>query len=284
MNRLLSGLRRVSKTELSGPCPFGMGGDDRFSVWEDKGNCFCRWDCPSCPMERNTSSYGGRAGWLNKLGLEISGHVTEWIGSGRTQYATSEDLLRLADEYYQYLDVDGIEYLASRGIDATQIRRFYIGQYGDRVMLPNIFYRRGERICSGIKGRSFRGTGKSWWAVPGTNGKRLYNLNGMFSGARELPVLVVESTIEPPMLASIGIPAVSAFAGGGYWDGAWASFFVGRKVYIVEDQDEAGRKYAAAKAQTMPWATVVQPPGNDLGEAYQNGEDIKGWYEELKDD
>ena len=49
-------LSKVSRAEYSGPCPW-CGGTDRFRIWRDRGNYYCRPNPGHC----------GRAGWLDEL-------------------------------------------------------------------------------------------------------------------------------------------------------------------------------------------------------------------------
>ena len=293
----LSG-KRVGKTgEYCAPCPFKSIGTDRFHFWPQRGTWYCRYDCADCPGEpADGDGMGGRKGFMDNEDLSFVGISYANKKTAPRWKPNFEELLERAMYYHDLLDDEALAYLATRGIDEETAMFFYLGRSaGHAVTFPNIYVKRrtGEMVCYGVKHRSMMANAKMrYWAEKGTLGRSLYNLNAAM--ARPTKLLIVESIVEVPMLHCLGIPAVAPYGGGKIWEQGWLKWIRHHDVYIVQDIDptdaaghNAGVDAALEKEQRIPDSVIVPPPGYtsqekyDMGDAYQDGIDIRGWYEQL---
>lgn len=121
-------LKKVTRTEYQGPCPW-CGGKDRFHVWQ-KGNYWCRPGPGHC----------GRQGWVDKLTgqeslapdqlvemrlrrLEEAKRETERRLSALERMAHCQDHFN----YHNALNDDAMEWWHTQGIDDDSIRRYTLG-------------------------------------------------------------------------------------------------------------------------------------------------------------
>lgn len=87
---------------------------------------------------------------------------------------------------------------------------------------------------------------------PQPDGRWAYNLDGVDRVPYRLPdllaaneVIVVEGEKDADRLASLGFAATCNMGGAGNWRHEWGPRFAGKRVVIVPDNDDAGRKHAA---------------------------------------
>lgn len=69
--------------------------------------------------------------------------------------------------------------------------------------------------------------------------------------ASDRGVVIVEGEKDADRLASLGILATTNAGGAGHWLADWARYFRGRRVAIIPDDDEPGRKHAASVAASL---------------------------------
>jgi len=124
-------LKRVSGDEYSGPCPW-CGGDDRFRVWRNRGNFYCRPGTGHC----------GKQGWIDQLDgvkpptkeellerrmAEIERKQAElerWRAAHERMHQCTDHLRyhRYIEEYPQYMD-----YWLREGITTESIKHYQLG-------------------------------------------------------------------------------------------------------------------------------------------------------------
>jgi hypothetical protein len=90
------------------------------------------------------------------------------------------------------------------------------------------------------------------------------------------PVFVVEGEKDVDSLWNFGIPATTNPHGAGKWRNEYSSHFLGAKVYLIPDNDVAGRKHVVQAKQSLgKYAVavhVVELPG-----VPDNGGDVSDW-------
>lgn len=100
--------------------------------------------------------------------------------------------------------------------------------------------------------RQRRPVGKNRWSWPVQGVRQLpYRLPALLKHPPEKWVLVVEGEKDVNRLASLQIVATTNAGGAGKWRAGFAEFFRGRRVAILPDNDEAGRKHAQAVAESL---------------------------------
>ena len=279
--------RRVSPTnEWAGPCPFGMGGDDRFHWWPDKGWWCCRKDCPACPGQVSQPGDWGRWGHLDER------HQTSGPPAPAVLPPSMDDAVR----YARLLDAEALAYLKERGITPASARRWLLGRRGNRLTIPNIVTN-SPTTCVGIKcrwiGEPPEDFVPKYVMIPGSRGATLFGADIL---RRRVPyALIVEAPLDVILLRQMGILAVAPFGGGGVWRSDWGNFLKNaRAVFHVADHTPGANDDGVAKAvcdmqkaegrrELLGRGRVVLPPGGakDVGEAYQQGENLARWVESL---
>ena len=275
--------------ELSGPCPI-KGGRDRFSWWPEKGNWYCRKDCPDCPGK--PASMGGRTGWFDDVDRKLLAKVPR---------PPRPDLpsMKRVDEYYEHGWDDPvlIQYLQSRQIDPQQaIMKYRIGKNCRRLTIPCIVKHDGRHDCYGIKKR-WLGTPPEEWIPkytmePGSQGASIFNYNVLLDNRKLDYLLIIEGVLDCIMLDQLKIPVIAPFGGGGVWNPAWNRSLnhVGQIIHVADDDAEesddhpAGRYWAKRRAEVTGRGDIVLPPEGykDLGEACVGGVDMMKWVNTIR--
>lgn len=101
-----------------------------------------------------------------------------------------------------------------------------------------------------------RPDGKGGWIWNVTEVRKVpYNLSGILAGADEPwnqpTVYVVEGEKDADRLNSLGCVATTNVAGAGKWTDDLSAFLAGRKVVILPDNDDPGRKHAQQVAASL---------------------------------
>lgn len=94
--------------------------------------------------------------------------------------------------------------------------------------------------------------GKTW--LPGVpKGPKLpYNLPDLIAAGPEVPVFICEGEKDADSLIDLQLLATTASGGAGQWTTVLNSWFANKKtVYILEDNDDAGRRHAQQVAQNL---------------------------------
>lgn len=96
----------------------------------------------------------------------------------------------------------------------------------------------------------------------GLNGTKpvLYRLPALVSAKRTAWVFVVEGEKDADRLAELGLIATTSPMGAGKWRPEYSEFLKDRTVFILPDNDKAGREHAEAVAATLPGSVILQLP------------------------
>jgi hypothetical protein len=108
---------------------------------------------------------------------------------------------------------------------------------------------RWEWTAHGKREKSFRQErpdGRGGWIGSTKNvGKVPYRLPELVSADPEATVFIVEGEKDADRLVSLGLVASTSAQGAGQWQPDFSPHFEGRHIVILQDNDDAGRKYAA---------------------------------------
>jgi hypothetical protein len=109
------------------------------------------------------------------------------------------------------------------------------------------------------------------WNLQGVS-KILYRLREVIEAEE---VFIVEREKDVEALRAWGFVATCNAGGAGKWDEKYSQFFKGKKVVVLQDDDEPGRKHAQTVARSVaPYAAEVRlvPP-------FDNAKDVSEWAE-----
>ena len=125
---------------------------------------------------------------------------------------------------------------------------------------------------------------------PGENGGWVWNLQGVELVPYRLPeliaaseVVIVEGERDVEALAALGVVATCKPQGSGKWPRELVPWFSGKDVLVLADNDDAGRKLAAATAaalapvaQSVRWADAFSElaPKADVSDFIEGGGDV----------
>lgn len=108
------------------------------------------------------------------------------------------------------------------------------------------------------------GQGGYDWNLNGTP-RKLYRLPELLAAKPGQTVLIVEGERDADNLAQLGLVAITNSGGAGKWRDEYNEPLRGRKVVVVPDNDEPGRKHAAHVAESLQGIAasvkVVELPG-----------------------
>jgi len=286
VNGLSYVLKSRSTGQYAGPCPFGMGGDDRCGIWaETKRDApgqlrfYCRKECSNCPgLKAHRPSAGGTAGWIGDAAT---------VGKIEAVDPDPPPGMDKVMEYHRSLNGDTVDYLEDRGIVLPTLKRFLIGTNERRFTIPCLTGRNTK--CHGIKKRWIGAPPAEYipkyTMVPGSKGMALFNTDRLLSRSWWEYFLIVEAPLDAMVLDQMGIPAVAPFGGGGVWSVSWMRFFkhVGMIINVADygDEDDQGWGFAETRTKQLKRGIITYPPGadrfgiTDMGEAYvQLGPDV----------
>jgi 5S rRNA maturation endonuclease (ribonuclease M5) len=114
--------------------------------------------------------------------------------------------------------------------------------------------------------------GGGWaWNLEGVE-RVIYNLPEVIAATE---VFIAEGEKDAETLKSLGLVASTNPGGAGKWQESFAQFFRQKKVYILPDDDEPGRKHAQDVAKSVSqYASEVR-----LIPAFRNAKDVSEWVE-----
>lgn len=114
-----------------------------------------------------------------------------------------------------------------------------------------VVYQVVRRADKGFYQRRPDGQGGWIWGL-GDVDRVLYRLPGLVAAGPETTIWIAEGEKDVDRLRSLGLVATCNSGGTGMgWDDGFSPKFRGRKVVILPDHDEAGRKHAAAVAESL---------------------------------
>jgi len=184
-------------------------------------------------------------------------------------------------------ETDAIEYLKMYG-DDTQVSTFYVEKVEEDApviyqKLVEILWTTGktdrkywyDRLITDATIDRFKlGFYKGWYTVPFFYGDQMVNIQkrrdepekrikAWYRGVRPVlfnrdimnitsMVVMTEGLVDAILLNQYGIPAISKVGGSSTWNDEWLKFFDRQKrIYLVFDNDEAGRKGAIRFASKL---------------------------------
>ncbi len=102
-----------------------------------------------------------------------------------------------------------------------------------------------------FKQRQPAGSGKWKWGLEGVRRRVLYRLPELLRSPKERPVFIAEGEKDADRLRSLGLLATTNAGGAGKWRPEYNEPLRDRPVYILPDNDDAGRKHALAVAGAL---------------------------------
>lgn len=136
------------------------------------------------------------------------------------------------EAYYYYPDADGNKYLR---VKRTPSKDFYQQHYDHE----------SGKWENGLGGRE----------------PVLYNLPKLLDAPKDQPVFVSEGEKDADRLKRLGLLATTSPMGAGKWRPGYADYLRDfREIYVLADNDEAGRKHAEQVAATILGAKIVRLP------------------------
>lgn len=173
-----------------------------------------------------------------------------------------------------------VEYLHSRGITDDSIVRFRLGFDGTRLVIP-VKNSMGHIIAARRYSQAtISGRAKMLNYSDGVEGRgkcRTFNVEALMSAEVGKKIVYCEGEFDTIIAAQNGYLACTGTAGAGSFDERNAHLVAGKTIYIVLDNDTAGRrgasKLAAIFTQLGATAAVVSWP-----EWFVNKGDITDWF------
>lgn len=284
---------RVYGAGVLAKCPFHDDSIPSMMVNKD------RWYCFSCGFGGDAIDYLIKTGAGRNLNdvLSKSGFasVVQSLPPKpkekkiRTVCPPSESMIRIHHNALMS-SPEKLEYILSRGVSVDSANKYMLG-YGKpwptsnkppRYTIP-IFDRNGSVIT--VKYRVDRDIDNSEEKYLSHPGSELYPFNTSILSDNEW-VVFCGGQIDAILLNQYGIPAVSP-PSEGVFKAEWAKMFVGKKVYVLLDNDNAGRCGTDKVTSIIPGAVPVYWPrclkrGYDVNDAIlDEGMGINGIIELL---
>lgn len=161
-------------------------------------------------------------------------------------------------------------YWHSRGLNDATINEFFLGWDGRRYTIPLLYRlipfgvkRRQSDVADGIDAKYIM-----------TTGSRAGIFNSDVLWGASASCVICEGEIDAMLLHQLGYRAVTSTAGAGSWKEDWARFFTHvRDIYLLFDNDRAGKEGAARVHSTLRRARIVELPEGvkDVGELWAAG-------------
>jgi len=172
------------------------------------------------------------------------------------------------------------EYFLKRGLFDQAINDFMLGWDGKRYTIPHLY----RLVPFGVKRRQSEindGIDAKYTSVTGSRAG-LFNADVLWNTDK---VVICEGEIDAMLLTQWGFPAVSSTAGAGTWKADWVKLFSSvQKIWILYDNDEAGRKGSSLVFSTLRRAKIISYPKDikDCGELLEQTPNHVNWlYENL---
>lgn len=160
-------------------------------------------------------------------------------------------------------------YWHSRGLSDATIDSYFLGWDGKRYTIPLLYRlvpfgvkRRQSDVADGIDAKYIMTTGSR---------AGIFNADVLWTADT---CVICEGEIDAMMLTQLGYRAVTSTAGAGSWKEDWARFFTHvRDIYLLFDNDKAGREGAAKVHATLRRARIVTLPEGvkDVGDLWAAG-------------
>ena len=160
-------------------------------------------------------------------------------------------------------------YWHSRGLSDATIDSYFLGWDGKRYTIPLLYRlvpfgvkRRESDIADGIDTKYIMQTGSR---------AGIFNADVLWTADT---CVICEGEIDAMLLTQLGYRAVTSTAGAGSWKEDWARFFTHvRDIYLLFDNDKAGREGAAKVHATLRRARIVTLPAGvkDVGDLWAAG-------------
>lgn len=160
-------------------------------------------------------------------------------------------------------------YWHSRGLTDATIDEYILGWDGKRYTIPLLY----RLIPFGVKRRQSDVDDGITAKYSMTTGSRAGIFNADLLATAD-SCIICEGEIDALLLTQLGYRAVTSTAGANTWHDDWARFFTHvRDVYLLFDNDKAGRDGAAKVHATLRRAKIVTLPEGvkDVGELWQAG-------------
>lgn len=172
-------------------------------------------------------------------------------------------------EWHDTMPPDRRAYWHSRGLSDTTINTFLLGWDGKRYTIPLLYRlipfgikRRQSEIADNIDAKYIMAAGSR---------AGIFNADTLWTASA---CVICEGEIDAMLLTQFGYHAVTSTAGAGSWKPEWARFFTHvRDIYILFDNDKAGKEGAAKVHATLRRAHIVSLPEGikDVGELWAAG-------------
>ena len=252
-------LRKATGEEYVGPCPFCRGGEDRFHVWAERGNYWCRMcDTKGWVSESDREFTTQELHDLRLRSLERKQEETERRLTALEQMARCRDHLA----YHAQLDDDDRAYWNGQGMWDETINRYLLGICYDcptarhhasytipvinRGKLVNIRH----RIVDAPSGDKYRPH------MAGL-GNTLFNADNLYAGHESL--IVCEGEKKSIVLDQWGFPSVGIMGKAGF-PPHWAQRFEGfQRVNVALDPDATDEAHKLARLFGDRGRVVVLP-------------------------
>lgn len=145
-----------------------------------------------------------------------------------------------------------------RGLNRRTLAKYELGWNGERIMIPIRDADGGLVNVRQYKMGAAHAKVINW---PGFGDASLYGLDAL-DQARA--VILTAGEMDKLIGRQQRLPTLTATAGEGTWFASWSPLFTGKRVYIVYDVDDQGRKGAAKVANALhgvaEWVKVVELP------------------------
>jgi DNA primase len=254
-------LKRVSGEEYAGPCPW-CNGQDRFRVWRDRGNYWCRPGPGHC----------GRSGFVDeltgdnltneekrRLALEARVAAVERkqreMESRLSALEQMHGMMYVADHYYQSLtapDNDAFNYWLEQGMEVETIGQYKLGycqrcptdkerrpSYTIPVIIRDKLYNIRHRLIGASDGDKYR---PQMAGLPNV----LFNADFLYD-ADPARIIITEGEKKSIILAQTGFPNVGIMGKTGFQP-IWARKFERfQTVYVALDPDATEQAAEIAK-------------------------------------
>ena len=160
-------------------------------------------------------------------------------------------------------------YWHSRGLNDATIDSYFLGWDGKRYTIPLLY----RLVPFGIKRRQsdIDDSISAKYIMAAGSRAGIFNADVLWTADA---CVICEGEIDAMLLTQLGYRAVTSTAGANTWKDDWARFFTHvRDIYLLFDNDAAGREGAAKVHATLRRARIVTLPDGvkDVGELWQAG-------------
>ena len=266
--------------------PLCVTNDDAFNTILERTNARERggkWQghCPGHDDEQSSLSIGqGRNG-----GIVLHCHA------GCTPQHVCESMgLTLADLMPDKLHTNGngaprVTHRQTPKAQSTKAKRDepreIVATYPYRDEQGNVLYEAVRYEPKTFRQRRPDGNGGYVWSMDGVR-RVPYALPELLAEPLESMIHIVEGEKDADRLRALGMCATTNVAGAGDWRDEYAEHFKGRRVVIIPDNDEAGRKHAAQVAESVG-KVAAEVRVLELANVSEKG-DVSDWLNAGHDD